>query len=96
MPLDGVAATDPDGSRDGHRPNYPAVSLDGTTRSPQIASECASLATVFFWNQSAWFAQEKEATNICIIPPMEKLRSSGKHPEMVQMPKTPVTQTPEL
>lgn len=45
MSFDVVTATDADGSPDGNSPITLAVSLDGMTKSPQIAPECASLAT---------------------------------------------------
>ena len=45
MPFDVVITTDADGSPDGNSPITLAVSLDGMTKSPQIAPECASLVT---------------------------------------------------
>ena len=45
MPFDVVTATDADGSPDGNSPITLAVSLDGMTKSPQIAPEHASLVT---------------------------------------------------
>ena len=45
MPFDVVAATNAVSSPDGNSPIILAVLLDETTKSPQIAPECASLAT---------------------------------------------------
>lgn len=45
MPFDVVATTNAVSSPDGNSPITLAVLLDGTTKNPQIASECASLAT---------------------------------------------------
>lgn len=44
-PFDVVTATDADGSPDGNSPITLAVSLDGMTKSPQIAPKHASLVT---------------------------------------------------
>ena len=45
MPFDVVITTNADGSPDGNSPITLVVLLDGTTKSPQIAPECASLVT---------------------------------------------------
>ena len=45
MPFDVVATTNAVSSPDGNSPIILAVLPDGTTKSPQIAPECASLAT---------------------------------------------------
>lgn len=89
MPFDVVVATDPDGSRDSNGLNYPGVSFDGATKSPQIAAEYISPMTDSFETSPLGLTwRRKQQINVfcfffCLV---EQLQSPGNHLEIVQMP----------
>lgn len=97
MPFGVVAATDPDGSRDCNGPNYPGVSLDGATKSPQIAAECVSPMTDSFETGPLRVTRRrKQQINVFIFflfggAVATTWKSFGDCPNA----RTPRTQTPE-